>query len=121
MINPCFQVYQHEKHREILELFRHVFKAGSIYRKSGTHPVLNYSIDSRRSIIEKVVPFFDRYPLVTKVDAYQKFRTIVVMMENGEHRTREGFEKIVHLAYSMNQQGKGRKYPKEYILSHYHY
>lgn len=117
MINPCFQVYQHEKHREILELYRHVFQEGSIYRKSGTHPVLNFSIDSRRGIIEKVIPFFDRYPLITKGENYQKFREIVLMMEKREHWTRPGFEKIVHLAYSMNQQGKGRKHPKEFILA----
>ena len=117
MINPCFQVYQHEKHREILEVFQTVFKTGSIYRKSGIHPVLNYSIDSRRSIIEKVIPFFDRYPLITKKETYRKFRQIVLAMENQEHFTKEGFKRIVDLAYCMNQQGKGRKYTKEFIFS----
>ena len=33
MINPVFQVYQHEKHRYILELYQQVFKTGSIYRE----------------------------------------------------------------------------------------
>lgn len=117
MINPCFQVYQHEKHREILEIFKYVFKTGSIYRKSGIHPVLNYSIDSRRNIIEKVIPFFDRYPLIVKGETYDKFRQIILAMEKQEHFTQEGFKKIVNLAYSMNQQGKGRKYTKEYIFS----
>ena len=117
MINPCFQVYQHEKHREILELFQFVFKTGSIYRKSGTHPVLNFSIDSRRNLIEKVLPFFDKYPLVVKGETYKKFRTIVLMMERKEHFKIEGFNKIVGIAFSMNQQGKGRKYTKEYLLS----
>ena len=66
MINPCFQVYQHEKHREILELFQFVFKTGAIYRKSGIHPVLNFSIDSRRNIIERVIPFFDLFPFFSQ-------------------------------------------------------
>jgi hypothetical protein len=117
MINPCFQVYQHEKHREILEVYKEVFQEGSIYRKSGTHLVLNYSIDSQRGIIEKVIPFFDKYPLITKSENYKKFRDIVLCMQRREHWTLEGFERIVHIAYSMNQQGKGRKHPKEYILS----
>src|SRR3989338_1809796 len=81
MINPVFQVYQHEKHRYILDLYQQVFKTGSIYRKSGIHPVLNFSIDSRRSIIERVIPFFERYPVVTKRDTYNKFRKIIYMME----------------------------------------
>ncbi|MBI2416230.1 MAG: LAGLIDADG family homing endonuclease [Candidatus Kerfeldbacteria bacterium] len=117
MINPCFQAYQHEQHREILELLQYVFKTGSIYRKSGTHHVLNFSIDSRRSLIEKVIPFFDRFQPIVKQDAYRKFRYIVLMMEQKQHLTKSGFRKIVELAYTMNQQGKGRKHPKEYILS----
>ena|SRR3989344_8723098 len=117
MINPCFQVYQHEKHREILELCRSVFQTGTIYRKSGIHPVLNFSINSRRGIIEKVIPFFDKYPLVVKMDTYQTFRTIVMAMENKEHISIDGFKRIVDLAYNMNQQGKGRKNTKEFIFS----
>jgi len=117
MINPCFQVYQHEKHKAILELFKDVFQTGSIYRKSGTHPVLNFSIDSRKNIVEKVIPFFDRYPLLTKQENYKKFRMIIMMMENKEHFEKEGFKKIVSIAYTMNQQGKGRKNTKEFIFS----
>ena len=117
MINPVFHVYQHEKHREILELFRFVFQAGTIYRKSGVHPVLNFCIDSRRNVIEKVLPFFDKYPLVVKEETYRKFRSIVKAMERHEHCTIAGFKKIVDIAYSMNQQGKGRKHPKEFIFS----
>ena len=117
MINPCFQVYQHEKHRNILELFRYVFKTGTIYRKYGIHPVLNFSIDSRRNIIEKVIPFFDKYPLVVKGKTYQIFRSIIIAMERKEHFSIEGFKRIVDLAYTMNQQGKGRKNTKEFIFS----
>lgn len=118
MINPCFQVYQHEKHRYILEVFRHVFKTGTIYRKSGTHPVLNFSIDSRRNLLERVIPFFDKYPLITKHESYSKFKEIVLAMERKAHLTKAGFRRLVTIAYSMNQQGKGRKYPMEYILQH---
>jgi hypothetical protein len=117
MINPCFQVYQHKDHREILELYRFVFKTGSIYRKSGTHNVLNYSIDSRRNLLEKVIPFFDRYPLVTKKETYKTFRAIVMGMEDGKHLNKSGFKKMVTRAYSMNQKGKGRKHPLDHILS----
>ena len=115
-LDPCFQVYQHEKQREILDIFKNVFQAGSVYRKSGIHPVLNFCIQSRRSVIEKVIPFFDRYPLVTKKDSYEKFREIVMAMERGEHLTKEGFERLVRIAYSMNQKGKGRRRTMEEIL-----
>lgn len=117
MINPCFQVYQHEKHREVLELMKEVFGTGSIYRKSGSHPVLNFSIDSRRSVIERVIPFFDRYPLLVKAETFLIFKEIVNAMERREHWTKEGFVRIATLAYSMNQQGKGRKYTLEEMLA----
>lgn len=117
LINPCFQVYQHENHREILELCQEVFKTGRIYRKSGTHPVLNFSIDSMRNIKERVIPFFDKYPLITKYDAYQKFREIVLAIDKKEHLTSKGFERLVRIAYSMNQQGKGRKRTLQEILA----
>ena len=117
MINPCFQVYQHKKHREVLELCKYVFKSGAIYRKSGIHPVLNYSINSQKDIKERVIPFFDRYPLVTKKENYEKFRYIVNAMEHKQHLKPKGFCELVDIAYSMNQQGKGRKRTKEEIFS----
>ncbi len=117
MINPVFQVYQHERHREILKLFKESFGTGNIYRKSGAHPVLTFSIDSRRSLLEKVMPFFERYPVVVKKEEFKSFRQIVEAMEKKEHWSIGGFKRIVSLAYTMNQQGKGRKYTKEYIFS----
>lgn len=117
MINPVFQVYQHQKYRYALELCKFAFQTGSIYRKSGTHPVLNFSVDSRRNIIEKIIPFFDKYPLVVKGEDYRKFREILIAMEQEEHHTLKGFRRLVALAHTMNDQGKQRKYTKEYIFS----
>lgn len=117
MINPVFQVYQHQRHREILETFQEYFGTGKIYRKSGIHPVLTFSIDSRKNLLERVIPFFERYPLLTKSKEFHRFREIVQVMERKEHFTVRGFKRIVSLAYEMNQQGKGRKYSKEYIFS----
>lgn len=120
MINPVFQVYQHQNYRHVLELCKFVFKTGSIYRKSGIHPVLNFSVDSWRNIIEKIIPFFDKYPLVVKQTDYLKFKTIVVAMQQKEHHRVSGFKRLVSLAHTMNAQGKQRKYSKEYIFSEMH-
>jgi hypothetical protein len=117
MINPVFQVYQHEKYRYALELCKFVFGTGSIYRKSGIHPVLNFSVDSRRNIIEKIIPFFDKYPVVVKRENYLKFKSILISMEHKEHHTLSGFKRLVSIAHTMNDMGKQRKYSKEYIFS----
>jgi hypothetical protein len=116
-INPVFQVYQHEKQRYILELCQSVFGTGKIYRKSGIHPVLNFSIDSRRSLLEVVIPFFNQYPVLTKEETYRKFRDIVMSMKRGEHLTKQGFKRLVRLAYTTNQKGKGRRRTMEEIFS----
>lgn len=117
MINPVFQVYQHQNYRHVLELCKFVFGTGSIYRKSGIHPVLNFSVDSRRNLIEKIIPFFDKYPLAVKHNDYRKFREIVMAMEQKVHHNVLGFKRLVSLAHTMNDQGKQRKYSKELIFS----
>ena len=66
MINPVFQVYQHEEHREVLDLYKEYFGTGSVYRKSGILPVLTFSIDSRKSILDRVIQYFERFTLIVK-------------------------------------------------------
>ncbi len=110
-----FQIYQHQNHRDILELFQEILGTGRIDKKSGSD-VLSLTVESRQNLTEKIIPFFRRYPLITKADAFKKFSIIIAMLNNGEHRTRKGFEKIVNLAHSMNAEGRFRIYSKEYIL-----
>ncbi len=110
-----FQIYQHQNHREILELFREVLDVGHIDKKSGSD-VLSLTVESRKNLLEKIIPFFRVYPLATKAEAFRKFDIIINMMERKEHKTWEGFEKIVNLAHSMNAEGRFRLYSAEYIL-----
>ena len=45
-----------------------------------------------------------------------KFKEIVNGLNNDEHKTREGFERLVNLVFQTKGKGK-RKYSKEQILS----
>ena len=112
-VDPVFQVYQHERNVEILYLLRDVFGAGSVYRKGGKSAVMVFGIHSRRSIKEKVIPFFKRYPLVIKRRSFELFVEIVERLEKKEHFEKGGLERIYKLAVQMNLQGKGRKYKIE--------
>ncbi len=118
VINPKFQVYQHEKYPEILEIFKEVFHDGTIRKKSGSN-VLVYEIASRKALLEKVIPFFRRYPLATKRAAFERLKRILEMMARNEHQMDEGFRAIVRIAHAMNQQGKGRKWDQDHILNHF--
>jgi hypothetical protein len=117
IINPVFNVYQHENNKDILLLLRDVvFKAGRIYRKTSPYNVFTFSIENNKTLHEKIVPFFNKYQLATKTEDFKKFSKIVEMMDKKTHLDIEGFKRIVDIAFTMNAQGKNRKYSKEYIF-----
>ena len=117
VIDPEFQVYQHKENKIILQIFQRVLNCGRIHPKPGNPDVLVYSVSNRRSLSEKVIPFFEKYKILSnKWYDFLKFREIVKAMERKEHLKKEGFEKIVKIAFSMNKLGKQRKYSLEEIL-----
>ena len=67
-------------------------------------------------LIEKVIPFFERYRLLSKKRDFELFADIVRRLDRKEHWNREGFERIVKLAFQMNSMGKQRKNKLDEIL-----
>jgi hypothetical protein len=115
-VNPIFQVYQHPNHREILEVFYWVFRTGRIRRKSPTNHGLVYCVDTNQNIKTRIIPFFEKYPLSVKHADFLKFKRILELLENQEHKTINGMKKIVDIAYAMNAQGKQRPRTKDEVL-----
>jgi hypothetical protein len=117
IVDPEFFIYQHKNRRAVLELAINVFQSGRIHPKHGYPDVLVYAITSTKVIAERVVPFLERYmPYSARSSDYGKFGEAVRLFETGAHRTQEGMERIVRLAYSMNHDGKQRKRPLEAVL-----
>ena len=118
ILNPLFQVYQHEDHIDILYILRdHVFKTGRIHRKSSPYHVFTYTVENRTTLQERIVPFFAKHRLATKEQDFATWSKIINAIYNKEHLTHKGFVKIVNLIFTMNKNGKQRKYSKKYILS----
>ena len=115
-IDPVFHVTQHKKNRAVLEMIRDVLGCGRIAEKHGQRDCLIYVVDNRRQLLEKVVRFFERYPLLAKARDFEKFKKIVVGLEQKEHWTREGFKNLARLAFEMNSLGKQRRYKMERIF-----
>jgi len=117
LVDPEFFIYQHERGRRILELAQANFGTGRIYPKPGNEKVLVFAIDNRRSLREKVIPFLDKYLMMTgKRREYELFKQIVIALENKAHTTREGLIEVIKLAYAHRGKGKQRKRPLQVVI-----
>ena len=116
-LHPVFHVYQHERYRAVLEALVSVFGCGRLRPKGPNSRVWSYAVDGLVALEEHVVPFFERYPLVVKADDFRSFTAIVRSMRRKEHLTRDGFERLLRLAYGMNFAGKQRSRSLEEVLA----
>ena len=115
-LTPVFQVYQHEKERELLERVRALFGMGRIVSKGPNSSVLTYSVSSVRDLEESIIPFFKAHRPLVKGPNFDRFAEIVRSMRAKEHLVPERFERCVRIAYEMNAQGKQRSRPIDEIL-----
>ena len=115
-IHPVFQVSQHRAHRAVLEELVSVFDCGRVRSKGASSPVMVFAVEANADLRGKVIPFFERYPLIVKRDDFRRFAAILAGLAAGEHFTKDGFERLVRLAYGMNAHGKQRTRSLEEIL-----
>jgi hypothetical protein len=108
---PSFSVSQNEDRAQILFLIQKVFKCGFI-RRDYSDKTLKYEIRSLDDLINKVIPHFEKYPLLSaKQKDFKFFKQICLLMQRNLHRNKNGLQKIINLAFMMNPSGK-RKYTK---------
>ena len=97
---PEFVVVQHERDKPVLYALKRFFRAGVVRRNHEDRWA--YRVRSMEGL-KQVCEFFMAHPLKTQKNvAFRKFRRIVLMMERGEHLTREGLLEIIAIAKAMN-------------------
>jgi hypothetical protein len=117
-VDPMFQVYQHIDDRFVLETFKNFFKCGYIVEKDSKKSVLVYVVDRRETLLNVIIPFFDKHKLITsKRENFLKFKRILLLMKKGKHLEKEGLREVVKIACSMNKNGRERKYKESFILN----
>ena len=116
-LQPVFHVYQHVRHRAVLEALIPVFGCGRLRSKGPNSSVWTFAVDSLRDQDEHVLPFFERHPLVVKSEDFNRFAEIVRSMRRKEHLTHGGFERLLRVAYAMNAEGKQRSRSIDEILT----
>jgi hypothetical protein len=114
---PEFVVTQGEKSRKALELIQNFFQCGSIYanNRHDNHKemLLRYCVRSRKELREKIIPFFQKYPLHTsKQSDFDTFVSIIKLMEKRIHQTKSGLRTIARKIQNMN-----RKVPSRFLES----
>ena len=69
-----------------------------------------YVVRDRDALLERVIPFFERNPLLSSRQAdVETFARIVRAMSRNEHLTDVGFRRLLELALSMNGSGRSRR------------
>ena len=98
---PEFTVVQHERDIQLLHALKHFFGCGVVRANHAER--MAYRVRSLDHLNEKIIPFFEKHSLKSKkkVD-FIKFRSILQLMNQGDHLTSEGIEKIRAIAEKMN-------------------
>ena len=115
-VRPSFSVSQNGDRAEVLHALQAHFGCGSI-RPDRSDKTLKWETRRLEDLLERVVPHFERYPLLSgkRLD-FERFASVCRLMADGDHRRREGLIEIVELARVMNSSGR-RRYDAEAILA----
>ena len=108
-----FAVAQASPSRAALEYVRDVLGCGRIVEQTrhDNHraPLLRFSVKRRSDLVGIVIPFFTERPLRTaKQLDFERFASVLQLMEAGAHRTETGLALIASITETMNRQQRSR-------------
>ena len=102
-VRAFFVICLNEKDLKLLFKIQAFFgRVGSIW-VSKNNKVARYYVTSPTDLINKIIPHFDSFPLLSQKAAdFNLFKQIVELMNNKVHLTDEGLQKIINIRASMN-------------------
>ena len=110
---PEFRISQDIARAEILDLARRLIGCGVLrenHHGSKNDHTYVLVVRRRQDLLERVIPFFERNPLLScKQDEFVTFAFIVRAMAEGAHLAPEGFERLAARALQMNGGGRYRR------------
>src|SRR4030042_3457868 len=111
-----FHVSQNPGSKNILEFLRKRLGCGYLkpnHPRSTSDKTWILIVKDKDDLRKKVIPFFNKHQLqTTKQLDYQVFKKVVQMIEEKRHLTKEGFQSIVELVFSLKRETK-KRYSKE--------
>ena len=103
-VRAIFSIKLHMKDLMLLERIKSFYGVGTIHiRKGKSAGCAIYSIQSYKELVSVIIPFFDKYPLLTqKKGDYLLFKFALGIINKGEHLTKQGLSKLISIKASMN-------------------
>ena len=103
-VEARFDISLHKKELELMKQIQNYFGGAGGINIHGKDS-LQYTISSIKEINERVLPNFDKYPLITqKYSDYLLFKEAINLINSKKNMTKEEFlEKIVGIKASMNR------------------
>lgn len=94
-VETKFSICIHKKDIAVLKLFQNYFGGVGSFTKASKETI-HYRVASLQDLTNVIIPHFEKYPLITQKKAdFLLFKDIVNLMNNKEHLTIEGLQKIV--------------------------
>lgn len=95
-----FQITQHERDNALMNNIVKYLDCGYISRREN---IVDFHVTKLIDIIEKIIPFFAKYPILgVKNENFNDFKLVVTLIKTKEHLTEEGLEKIEKIKFNMN-------------------
>jgi hypothetical protein len=100
-----------------LDIIKKYFGCGYI-RRDYHDKTVKFEVRDHEDLVRRVIPHFDKFPLLSaKHKDFLTFKKICGIVSKGSHLKKEGYIKILDLAYQMNGSGKRRRKKGDIINS----
>ena len=117
VLHPIFHVTQHSINKKILYDLQKMFSCGIVIKKYGQQNTMQFVVQSRKELIEKIIPFFKKYPLVSKKKDFEIFAEVVEALNQHKQKDINEFKKLLRKVFTMNGEGKQRRYKLDDVLN----
>ena len=108
---PEFRVVQNQNDEQVLYKIQKYFGFGTVtVNREDQHGVRKEFRVRGLQNLNKLVKFFQQHPLqtITKKQSFETFSEVIQRMNNQEHLTQEGLDKIAKMLSEMNRKPKLR-------------
>ncbi len=109
-VRPSFALSLKKADKSILLSLKEYFKCGSV-RFCKTDSTYKYEVRSLQDLHSRVIPHFDKYPLLIKRKEFLVFRKVVFLMKAKKHLMPDGLKEISRLVGSINRGRDKKNFP----------